>query len=77
QDFGLPKTNSVLVIGLVFVLAVVGLLTILLNTQIGLAIRSTGDKIPMSEANGIKVYNMKKYGYMFSNGIIDICGDLL
>ncbi len=77
QDFGLTKTNAVLVIGLVFVLAVVGLLTLLLNTQIGLAIRSTGDNIPMSEANGINVDNMKIYGYMLSNGLIALCGALL
>ncbi|MCO8240481.1 ABC transporter permease [Streptococcus suis] len=77
QDFGLTKTNAVLVIGLVFVLAVVGLLTLLLNTQIGIAIRSTGDNIPMSEANGINVDNMKIYGYMLSNGLIALCGALL
>lgn len=77
QDLGLPKTNAVLVIGLVFVLAVVGILTLLFNTQIGLAIRSTGDNIPMSEANGINVDNMKIYGYMMSNGLIALCGALL
>lgn len=66
-----------MVIGLFFVLAVVGLLTLLLNTQIGLAIRSTGDNIPMSEANGINVDNMKIYGYMLSNGLIALCGALL
>jgi len=77
QDFGLAKTNAVLVIGIIFVLAVVGVLTLLLNTQIGLAIRSTGDNIPMSEANGINVDRMKIYGYMVSNGLIALCGALL
>ena len=77
QDFGLAKTNAVLVIGIIFVLAVVGVLTLLLNTQIGLAIRSTGDNIPMSEANGINVDRMKIYGYMISNGLIALCGALL
>ncbi|HEL1586894.1 TPA: ABC transporter permease [Streptococcus suis] len=77
QDLGLTKTNAVLLIGAVFVIVVILLLTLLLNTQIGLAIRSTGDNIPMSEANGINVDNMKIYGYMLSNGLIALCGALL
>lgn len=77
QDMGLSKTNAVLVIGAIFVIVVILLLTLLLNTQIGLALRSTGDNIPMSEANGINVDNMKIYGYMLSNGLIALCGALL
>lgn len=77
QAFGLTKTDAVLLIGVVFVLIVIALLTLLMNTQIGLAIRSTGDNIPMSEANGINVDNMKIYGYMISNGLIALCGALL
>ncbi|MBL6538303.1 ABC transporter permease [Streptococcus suis] len=77
QDLGLTKTNAVLLIGAAFVIVVILLLTLLLNTQIGLAIRSTGDNIPMSEANGINVDNMKIYGYMLSNGLIALCGALL
>ncbi|MGQ7330556.1 ABC transporter permease [Streptococcus suis] len=77
QDLGLSKINAVLLIGAVFVVAVILLLTLLFNTQIGLAIRSTGDNIPMSEANGINVDKMKIYGYMLSNGLIALCGALL
>ena len=77
QDLGLSKTNAVLLIGGVFVLVVIALLTLLLKTQVGLALRSTGDNIPMSEANGINVDQMKIYGYMLSNGLIALCGALL
>lgn len=77
QGMGLTKTYAVLVIGSLFVLVVIALLTLLLNTQIGLALRSTGDNIPMSEANGIRVDRMKIYGYMLSNGLIALCGALL
>ncbi|MGT2926602.1 ABC transporter permease [Streptococcus cuniculipharyngis] len=77
QGLGLSKTNAVLVIGLVFILIVVSALTLFMNTQIGLAIRSTGDNIPMSESNGIMVDTMKIYGYMMSNGLIALCGALL
>ena len=77
QDLGLSKTNAVLLIGGDFVLVVIALLTLLLKTQLGLALRSTGDNIPMSEANGINVDQMKIYGYMLSNGLIALCGALL
>lgn len=77
QDLGLDKTDAVLIIGTVFVLVVITLLTLLMKTQLGLAIRSTGDNIPMSEANGINVDRMKIYGYMLSNGLIALCGALL
>ena len=58
QDLGLTKTYAVLIIGGIFVLVVIALLTLLLKTQLGLALRSTGDNIPMSEANGINVDQM-------------------
>ena len=77
QDLGLTKTYAVLIIGGIFVLVVIALLTLLLKTQLGLALRSTGDNIPMSEANGINVDQMKIYGYMLSNGLIALCGALL
>ncbi|MGT2968677.1 ABC transporter permease [Streptococcus azizii] len=77
QKMGLSKTYAVLLIGAIFVVLVIVLLTLLLNTQVGLALRSTGDNIPMSEANGINVDKMKIYGYMLSNGLIALCGALL
>lgn len=77
QELGLTKTYAVLVIGSLCVLIVIILLTLLLKTQVGLALRSTGDNIPMSEANGINVDQMKIYGYMLSNGLIALCGALL
>lgn len=77
QGIGLSKTTAVLIIGSLFVAVVILLLTLLMNTQIGLALRSTGDNIPMSEANGINVNRMKIYGYMLSNGLIALSGALL
>lgn len=77
QDFGLSKANAVLLIGFVFVILVVALLVLLMNTQIGLVLRSTGDNIPMSEANGVNVDQMKIFGYMLSNGLIALSGALL
>lgn len=76
-DMGFTKTASVMIVGGIFVGLVIVLLTLLMKTQIGLALRSTGDNIPMSEANGIQTDHMKLMGYMLSNGLIALCGALL
>lgn len=60
--------------GAVFSLSLV--LTLLMKTEIGLVLRSTGDNIPISEANGVNVDTMKIVGYMISNGLIALCGSL-
>lgn len=77
RDLGLDKTSAVLLIGLVVVALVLGLLVVLLNTEIGLALRSTGDNMPMSTANGINTDTMLMLGYALSNGLIALCGALL
>ena len=77
MDLGLSKLNGVILLGLIFVSLVVLMLVVLLNTQVGLALRATGDNLAMGEANGIKVDRMKILGYMISNGLIALSGALL
>lgn len=77
QSLGLTKVMSVMIIGLLFSLILVVLITVFLKTEVGLAILSTGDNEDMSAANGIKVDNMKILGYMLSNGFIALSGALL
>ncbi|WP_449457857.1 ABC transporter permease subunit, partial [Streptococcus suis] len=73
-DLGFTKLAAVLIMGFVFVTIVIFLLALLMKTQLGLALRSTGDNNLMSEANGIKTDQMKIMGYMLSNGLIALCG---
>ena len=77
MNLGLYKLNGVILLGLIFVSLVVLMLVVLLNTQVGLALRATGDNLAMGEANGIKVDRMKILGYMISNGLIALSGALL
>lgn len=77
QDLGLTKINAVIVVGLLIAALIVALLFIFFKTEIGLAIRATGDNIDMSEANGINTDNMKMIGYMISNGCISLSGALI
>ncbi|MDH6364895.1 putative ABC transport system permease protein [Enterococcus sp. PF1-24] len=77
QKRGLSKELVVIITGCVVVALVITLLVLFFKTEIGLAIRSTGDNIAMSEANGINTDNMKLIGYMLSNGCISLAGALL
>ena len=77
ESFGLNKTNAVLLVGSIAVGLVIALLHLFFHTEVGLAIRSTGDNNEMSEANGIRTNVMKVIGYMLSNGLIAMSGALL
>src|SRR5699024_10580943 len=58
-------------------LIVIILLHLFFNTEIGVAIRATGDNLEMSEANGINVNLTKILGFMIGNGLIALSGALL
>ncbi|HHU5283233.1 TPA: ABC transporter permease [Streptococcus agalactiae] len=74
---GLNKLSVVLLIGIVCVGLVILILYLFLNTQLGLALRATGDNEAMGQANSIKVDRMKMLGYMIGNGLIALSGALL
>ncbi|HGC8853152.1 TPA: ABC transporter permease [Streptococcus agalactiae] len=74
---GLNKLSAVLLIGIVCVGLVILILYLFLNTQLGLALRATGDNEAMGQANSIKVDRMKMLGYMIGNGPIALSGALL
>lgn len=73
---GLSNEEAVFSLSLACLLLVCLVLTLLMKTEIGLVLRSTGDNIPMSEANGVNVDTMKIVSYMISNGLIALCGSL-
>lgn len=75
-NLGLTNEGAVFSLSLACFLLVCLVLTLLMKTEIGLVLRSTGDNIPMSEANEVNVDTMKIVGYMISNGLIALCGSL-
>lgn len=77
QAMGLTKNNAVILAGFLFAAVVILCLFLFFRTEIGLALRATGDNLAMSEANGINTDNMKIIGYMISNGCIALSGALL
>ncbi|MGX7197117.1 ABC transporter permease [Enterococcus olivae] len=77
QETGLTKINATIIVGGIVALFVILVLFLFFRTELGLAIRATGDNIDMSEANGINTDNMKMIGYMISNGCIALSGSLI
>lgn len=77
SNLGVSRQNAVIIISFLAVFLVILLLAWFFKTELGLAIISTGDNIPMSEANGINVHTTKIIGYMISNGLIALSGALL
>lgn len=75
-SLGLTNEGAVFSLSLACFLLVCLVLTLLMKTEIGLVLRSTGDNIPMSEANEVNVDTMKIVGYMISTGLIALCGSL-
>lgn len=78
QDLvGGNEALAILLIGVVFLVILIGALTLFFKTELGTAILATGDNDQMSQAQGIKTDRMKIYGYMLSNGAIALSGALL
>lgn len=77
EGWGLGRTQAVLLVGTIAVALVIFLLHLFFHTEVGLAIRSTGDNQVMSEANGIRINAMKIIGFMLGNGLISLSGALL
>ncbi len=77
QSYGLENRLAVLVVGGIAVGLVILVLYLFFSTEIGLALRSTGDNEDMSEANGIHTDTMKILGYMLCNGLISLSGALI
>ncbi|UUX32960.1 ABC transporter permease [Fundicoccus culcitae] len=73
----LGRNIPVIIVSLIIVAIIVVVLNAFLHTEIGLALRSTGDNEQMSQANGINTDNMKTLAYMIGNGLIALSGSLI
>jgi putative ABC transport system permease protein len=74
---GLNKTLSVALLGGVLALAVVCVLYWFFGTEIGSAIRATGNNHAMVRANGVNTDNTIILGLMLSNGLVSLSGGLI
>lgn len=74
---GWSKNTTVAVITAIALAIILTILILFLHTEVGLALRATGDNDKMSEANGINTNRMKIVGYMIGNGLIGLAGAML
>lgn len=81
SDFSLivssrDKTSAMLV-GFVFVAAIIALLYWFFGTEFGCSLRATGANPKMARAQGINTSFATVFGLMFSNGFVALAGGLL
>jgi len=77
ENMGLSHMNAVMFFGLICVMGVVGILYWFFGTEIGCAIRATGNNPQMARAQGINTNNMIILGLIISNGLVAFCGALI
>ncbi|EKB56343.1 ABC transporter permease [Facklamia hominis] len=66
-----------LVLGLIFVLLVVAMLSLLFKMDLGQALVATGDNRIMADSLGINTHRMLRLALMLSNGLIALSGALV
>ena len=71
------KVPTAIIVSGIFVVAIVLLLYWFFGTQLGCAIRATGNNEHMARAQGISTNRMKVLGLMISNGLVGLSGGLL
>ena len=66
-----------ILVSALFCIGVIGMLYLFFGTELGCALRATGDNEKMSNAQGINVKLCKVLGLMISNGIVALSGAML
>lgn len=77
RDRGLLGTWADVAILLVLVLLLMAVLDWFLATDVGLALRATGDNSLMASAQGVRTDRMKVLGVSLSNGLVAACGAVM
>lgn len=73
----LGDINNALVIGLAFVVVIIAIVYWFFGTELGSAIRATGDNENMVRALGVSTDKTKMIGLMMANGLVALAGALL
>ncbi len=74
---GLSRNMSVAILGLICVSLLIAVLYWFFGTEVGCAIRATGNNSNMSRAQGINTDNTKILGLVISNGLVAVSGGLI
>lgn len=71
------QTIVTIIVGVIFVSAVITILYWFFGTEIGCCIRGTGNNESMVRAQGVSTDKMKIFALILSNGLIALCGGLI
>jgi len=77
MEMGLSRNVAVILQGLLFVLAVIAVINWFLRTEIGNAVRATGNNTEMAKAQGINTDTAKIMGLAIGNGLVGLSGGLI
>lgn len=77
ENMGMNSITAVILLGTIFVTGLIGILYWFFGTEIGCAIRATGNNPQMVRAQGINTNTTIILGLMISNGLVAIGGALI
>lgn len=77
ENMGISKNSSIIVLGFIFVAVIVAILYWFFGTEIGCAIRATGNNPNMVRAQGINTSTTTILGLVISNGLVALSGALI
>lgn len=74
---GIPKQLVVMALGLAFIIVICYLMFVFLQTEVGLALRATGDNEQMIRSLGVNTNYSKVVGLSLGNGLVGLSGALV
>lgn len=77
DNFGLTSSQSSMLVGAVLSVSVIIILYLMFSTELGFAIRATGNNRKMIRALGVNTDNMTMLGLMLSNALISLAGAVI
>jgi len=77
EKLGVETSWSIIILGLIVISVVIGLLYWFFGTELGCAVRATGNNPNMVRAQGINTNRMIILGLVISNGLVALSGALI
>lgn len=74
---GIPKQLVVMALGLAFIIVICYFMFVFLQTEVGLALRATGDNEQMIRSLGVNTNYSKVVGLALGNGLVGLSGALV
>ncbi|MGI6080401.1 MAG: ABC transporter permease [Candidatus Avilachnospira sp.] len=77
ENTGVSQSQAALIVGIILVVIVIAALYWFFGTEVGAALRATGDNADMIRALGVNINNTKLIALSLSNGLIGLSGAMV